>query len=328
MAAGELKRLSQAAVLSALLGASSRAPATEPGSAEQLFERGVAALQAGDYAVACPTIERSHAAEPTLGALLALAECLDKSGKLHSAARRHEQVIAEISQLDATQRAYRGAQLEYAHAAAERLWRAVPRLTLVTPSVSSAELELFLDGERLPATVAELPVDPGPHTIEARKRGHAPWLVALDFSPGEHHRVEVQLGTPEVASPSGATLPPRSTAHREPVAAEPVPDGSGWRTVGWSLGAVGVAGAAAGTLAGILLLDACPDLACSAGDRRARDLALATDIGFGVAAVGLVSAVIILVQSAPDPDRAAQGRSEPVAAVGRGSAWVGWSQAW
>jgi hypothetical protein len=330
MAGRELMRLTQAALLAALLGLSSRAAAEEPGGAEQLFERGVAALQAGDYPAACPALEQSHAKEPALGALLALAECLDKWGKLHSAALRHEQIIAEISRLDPAQREYRAAQLEYARAAAERLWRSVPRLSLLAPSTSGtsgAELELFLDGRELPATGAELAVDPGAHTLETRARGFAPWTQTLDVMPGEHRRVQLQLGTPHVAPAAPPPAPP-STAQREPAATEPAAGGSGWRTLGWTLGGVGVAGAAAGTLAGALLLDACPGLACRAGDQRARDLALATDIGFGVAVVGLVSATLLLVQTSPGPDRAAQVRSQPLATLGPGSAWVGWSQPW
>jgi hypothetical protein len=334
-----LKRwLFGAASLSVWLAAE-LASAAEASSPEELFERGVAALRAGDYAEACPAIEQSQAAEPRLGTLLALADCLDKWGKLHSAVLRHEQVVAEISKLAPAQREYRSAQLAYARLAAARLWRSVPRLSLVAPNGAGAqpsEIELFLDGAKLPVSGGgtEVPVDPGTHQVETRARGHERWTEALEVAAGEHRRVELQLGTASNASalalPSPAVVsdgPPRAAMAREQTNA-PGSESSAWRHVGWSLGGIGVAGLAAGTLSGVLLLDACPNLSCEIGDRRARDLALATDIGFGVAFVGLVSAAIILVQTAPSSAQSGKTRWEPMAAVGTGSAWLGLNQRW
>lgn len=334
-----IRRLLRGLSLSALLGAGAAA-GREPDSPEQLFERGVAALRTGDYPAACPAIERSHAAEPRLGTLLALADCLDKWGKLHAAVLRHEQVITEISRLEPGQREYRAAQLEYARRAAARLWPRVPRLSLVAPGAaegSASGVELFLDGARLPALAAEVPVDPGTHEIETRAPGRAPWRQTLELTPGEYRRVDLRLGEPTTrlsAAPSSAVLPSRRNPsraepqRRPPSTSEAQTASPLWRHVGWGLGGLGVAGAAAGTLAGVLLLDACPNLSCEAGDRRARDLALATDVGFGVAVVGLVSAAIILVQTAPSTDPAAPGHWAASAALGPGSAWLGLNQRW
>jgi hypothetical protein len=330
-----IRLLAGAASLSVLVG-TDLAAAAEPSSPEQLFERGVAALRTGDYAEACPAIERSQSAEPRLGTLLALADCLDKWGKLHAAVLRHEQVIAEISKLDPARREYRAEQLEYARLAVARLWLRVPRLSLVAPKTPAPEIELLVDGSRIPATGTdmEVPVDPGTHRVETRAPGFAHWTQTLEVTPGEHRRVELQVGTPlaTLAPPSAVVpsgVPARSAPPRlEQQTNEPGSESSAWRYVGWSLGGVGVAGAVAGSVAGVLLLDACPNLSCELGDRRARDLALATDIGFGVALAGLVSAAIILVQTAPSPDRSTQARWTPTGAVGPGSAWLGLSQRW
>lgn len=330
-------------VLGAALCLPTSAVASEPSSAEQLFRRGVAELHAGHYAEACPAIEQSQAAEPRLGTLLALADCLDKWGKSFSALQRHEQVIAEIERLEPEARRYRATQLEYARQAAERLRPSVPRLTLLLPrAAAAAAFELWLDGrpQPLPAAGSPLPVDPGPHTLQTRAHAHEPWTTELRLEPGEQQQVALQLGTPvtpalgapravapSASEPPQPALPTQRTHSAQPNhGAEPDVDGSPWRSVGWGLGGLGLAGVAAGSVAGLLLLDACPQLTCRRGDERARDFALATDIGFGVGLVGLVSAAIILLETAPDPDRGT--RWSATAALGPGSAWLGLNQPW
>src|SRR5688572_10179186 len=239
-------------VLGAALCLPAGALASEPSSAEQLFQRGVAELQAGHYAEACPAIEQSQSAEPRLGTLLALADCLDKWGKSFSALQRHEQVIAEIERLDPEPRRYRATQLEYARQAARRLRPTVPHLELVPPPGVAAEaLELWLDGRPLPLPGAgsPLPVDPGPHTLETRARGHEPWRTELTLGPGERQQMALQLGTPVTpalgaprAAAPAASEPPHPAQPNH--GAEPDVDGSPWRSVGWGLGGLGLAGVA------------------------------------------------------------------------------------
>ena len=65
--------------------------------AAALFDVGVAALKAGQFETACPALEQSHVLEPSLGALLALADCLERWQKPAAAAARYAQFIARVA---------------------------------------------------------------------------------------------------------------------------------------------------------------------------------------------------------------------------------------
>jgi len=68
-------------------------------------------------------------------------------------------------------------------------------LTIEVPEAERPGLELLVDGRAVDASGAtiSLRVDPGAHTVHARRDGYAPLFVDHELGPGETERVEVRL---------------------------------------------------------------------------------------------------------------------------------------
>lgn len=353
---GDLRRLAirvraRAAVVLLMLLAElalgvSPAAAQAANSAEELFEQGVSELRAGAFEAACAALSESYRLDANLGTLLALSDCLDRWGKQKSAASRYGQYVAEASNLSAEERAYRARQLEFARAALARLTPSVPQLIFALPA-QATELVVSLDGEPLPLASLEhgVPVDPGRHVIETQATGHGPWRLEVDVASGQRLEVQLDIGAARIPdSPPPAALPPplppplpEAVARAEPqktpapivLARDSVdPAASAWRTLGWGLGGLGVAGLGVGTVAGVMLLQTCPQLDCSSQEERGKSLALVADVGFGVGVAALVASAVLLLQSEAPTARTDTTQWRPLAGVQARGGWVGVSQAW
>jgi tetratricopeptide (TPR) repeat protein len=200
-----LAALLRVALLAGLIGGSPPAQAQTSSRAARLFDAGVSDLKLEKYATACAMLEESYGLEANLGALIALGDCLERWGKLHSAVLRFEALIAAVS-ADAAASAFRASQLEYARSAVARLRPRVPTLRLIFPTPQEPELRLLLDGETLDLSPPEQEValDPGRHSIETRAPDRDPWRLELEVSAGEQRDVALELGRPAApAAPSG-----------------------------------------------------------------------------------------------------------------------------
>jgi hypothetical protein len=326
--------------------AGARVAVAQSGVAEQRFEAGVADLKAGRFETACAAIEASYVAEARLGTLLALAACLEKWGKSYSAALRYEQYIDSAAGLTEAELAQRAAQIEYASQALVRVRRQIVYLIVVAPEPVAEVSGIALDQRALPVTPEQtLPLDPGPHTLETQGEGRAPWQLAFDVAPGESRRVQLELGAAQPPATTPLPVPPAPDAVVAATGAEqvgpmrlssapptmplPAPDESPWRNIGWGLGAAGIASVGAGVVAGLLVLDACPGLRCSDGDRdRVKTLAVVTDIGFAVGLTSLAASAIILLETTPQPGRSDATAVQPVLVAGQEGAWLGLSRRW
>jgi hypothetical protein len=221
-------------------GASNRA------AAEALFNEGRSLVASGKFAQACPKFEASQQLDPGLGTLLNLAECYEKLGKTASAWAEYREAIplarasgSKVRQDLATERA---AALE-------------SRLSMLTiramgGSEDATGLEIRRDG--IPVQSAELgspiPVDPGPHTIEAVAPGKLKWSSTIQITDAAKLAVEVPALTPV----AGGAAPPTPAA--KPIEAPPLDQGahssssSTQRTAGIIVGAVGVVGIGIGAV--------------------------------------------------------------------------------
>ena len=224
-------------------GASNRA------AAEALFNEGRKLAASGKYADACPKFEASEQLDPGLGTLLNLAECYEKIGKTASAWAEYREAIplarasgSKVRQDLATERA---AALE-------------SRLSMLTiramgGSEEASGLEIRRDG--VPVQPAELgspiPVDPGPHTIEAAAPGKQKWSSTVQVTDAARLAVEVPALTPLATSAAPPTQAPK------PVEAPPLDQGvhsrsaSTQRTAAIVVGAVGVVGVGIGAVFGL-----------------------------------------------------------------------------
>lgn len=319
-------------------GAPSAAHAQTPDRAAQRFEAGVADLKLGKYATACAALEESYGLDANLGALIALGDCLERWGKLRSATLRFEAFIAAVSGDDAAASGHRAPQLEYARAALARLTPRIPELRLSFPTSIPPELRVLLDGQIVEALASEqaIRLDPGRHVVETQAPGREPWRLELELKVAEHRSVELELGRalesqrsppepPALVGSAAAPAPvvPEPETAPKPVVAAPEPTTNPWRTIGWGLGGLGVLGVGVGSVAGVLVLQECPDFRCPSQTRRGERLALLTDVGFGVGVVALAGSLIVLLSTDPPAKRIDHAAWRPLGSLDARGGWLG-----
>jgi hypothetical protein len=283
--------MSRAAVCSAVAVflLASAAHADDRAEAEELFERGRAAMDAKDFARACAFFESSLHKEDATGTLLNLALCHQATGRIATA-------WGELRAVEERSRAAKPSQTEradFAHDRAEELRPRLPRLRVhrVEPGVS-----LAVDGRAAAAPLLEsgIPIDLGEHDLVATAPGKDPWRLKV--------RVTREAEVDDVSVPplADAQAPPRATA-----------SGS-QRTVGWMVGGVGVASIAVGSVFGAFALSKrsasrCPDpctdasSAQSAYDKAIVDANVA-NVAIGVGIIAVAAGVFLVLTAKPsDP---------------------------
>lgn len=173
---------SSAFTLALLLGlaAMPRSAGAQAGdtAAEALFKEGAAKLDAGDFAAACPLLERAVAASTSeaLGGMLALAECYEKSSRPATAWALYKKVAARAG---ASGQAPRAAEAE---SAASRLEPTLPRVRFIAPKDSPPGLRVRYGAEVVPSNVWDvaLPIDPGSVRMTFEADGRQPRAVDVE----------------------------------------------------------------------------------------------------------------------------------------------------
>ena len=220
--------------------------ASNRAAAEALFNQGRSLAASGKYAEACPKFEASEQLDPGLGTLLNLADCYEKLGKIASAWAEYREAIPLARAAGSKVRE---------DLASERAKALEARLSLLTIRVLGSEGSAGLDIRRdgMPVLPAELgspiPVNPGPHTVEAYVAGKQKWSSNVELS--EAQKVEVDV--PASATSSQPTALPAQPV--KPVTAPPIEKsaqpGSSQRTAALVVGAVGVVGVGIGSVFGL-----------------------------------------------------------------------------
>jgi hypothetical protein len=167
----------------------------------------------------------------------------------------------------------------------------------------------------------------------------------ISIQLGEAKRVPLDVAKPTAAP--AATTPAATPAPAKPLPsaaapAEPEPaHGSGRKTAAYVAGGFGIAGIVVGSVSGILVLgkkstvsENCADKACNdrglAAARSGKNLALVSDIGFGVGIAGLALGTIMLVTGSDSTtaDTARARRWQPVLVAGNGAVGTGLFRRW
>jgi hypothetical protein len=262
-------------VLSLTASLSLVAPAARADSvtAEALFQSGRDAMEKGDVKAACDRFEESYRLDPRPGTALNLGNCRERLGQVASAWQRFREASQTLAADDP--------RLPIAKERAAALANKVPKLVLRVPEDANGWVVLR-DGVELGAASLNLalPVDPGPHRIEVRAPGNAPWVTTADLALGEQREVVLIAGTPEASAHAQTSRPPADSA------------GSSRRTLGWVLGGVGVAGVAGSLVTGAMVLskDSIVDRECL--DKRCSQLGLdAAESGRTLSTVSTIAAV-------------------------------------
>jgi hypothetical protein len=331
---GRLSRLRCLLFLPALLaplGLAVPASAQDVAAAEALFDRGLAEMKAGRYETGCPAIAESQKLDPRPGTLFTLAVCEAQWGRIASAVTRYGDYLALYEKLTKEQKGRQGDRPNEARRQREALRPQIPELTLTLPAGAPAGTIVTRNGVVIAGAVLgiSLPVDPGDHTITTQVPGGPVIERMIAIAKGEKKVVTLELkaapapisapeppkviDTPQPPKANEASKPnvkPVQRTERQPLKSTGGP--SGRRVAAYAAGGAGLAGLVLGSVMGgltlgkkVVVANHCGD-AVQPGDPTACDqtgldavssanaTALVSSIGFGVAALGIGTSVVLM----------------------------------
>ena len=277
--------------------------------AEALFQQGRALLDQERYAEACPKLAESQRLDPKLGTLLNLALCHENIGKTATAWAEYTSALSLA----------RGkGQKEREEFARERVEALRKKLSYVVVRMEAppAGLGMKLDDKPIDVVALNvpLPIDPGKHTVTVVAPGKRAWSgeVLVPAQPGETPLVIPPLDNmpeppPEASSPPPAPPPP--IPQKQPPLAQPEPPAETGPRASTILMVTGFGGGAAGLIVGVVtgivtlvraseILPNCEGSQCPGQTdalAAATTLANVSNIGFGVAVLGLGAGITGLV---------------------------------
>jgi hypothetical protein len=327
-------------------------------AAVRLHDAAERALHAGDWSAACPLYAQSQALDPSATTRARMAQCEEQEGHPAAALRAYREALSLVPSLDAS-RQKPVAELVTRHIA--RLEPRVPSLAFDLAAAPHGAAVTVDAAELSPEDLASpVLVDPGSHTIAVAASGFeqrrcsvtvnagslpvhvsgraggtpapedAP-AAADDCTKGSDGSLSVVLSSVPVALPATIAVPavaPVEPGHPEPQVAPPRDDPRATaRTVGWILGATGVATLGVAGVLGVrtlMLVDGADcDAAnvCSVDGKQDIDAAhrsqTAGFVALGVGATLLASGVTVLLFSTKSgaPASASRGASLALRAV-------------
>jgi tetratricopeptide (TPR) repeat protein len=298
-----VKRIVLCCVLVAL---SVRVARADDAAAKALFDQGKTLFAEGRYGEACAKLEGSFKLAALSSTRGLLGACYEKIGKLASAwaAYRDSAAIAD-----------RTGNGERAAAAREKAAELEPRLARLTIDATAVHdipgITVMIDGIAQPqaALGSELPIDAGPHVIEATAVDYTSWKTTTDLEDGDRRKVVVES---LVADPTRRLLLERHVADEQR---------AGHRRTLIAVGLIGSGGVAVGAAVTLGLLarsqwhraqDAgCTDAGACPTDAGARDVdsaALKADLATYVGGAGLllVGAGVLVQVMSPRPKTKAE----------------------
>jgi hypothetical protein len=285
--------LAFAAVMLMAMPAFAGDPAVDA-QAERLFDDGRALIGQGRYREACVKFLASDKTSPSGGAILNLADCYEKAGKLASA-------WSSFKEAETRARLSRHTDIEeHAHARALSLAAQLSTVTIVvTPENDLPGLTVTRDETAIDRAAwgTALPVDAGSSSIVAEAPGHLPWKTTVEVGgPGGSSRVVSIPLLPAIAAPPPALPPSWTSRPSVRIAAATT------ATV------LGVAGIGMGSALGLIAMhdnneagsacphaSACPTLDGPSLTSSARSAATASTVSFVAGGVFAAAAVALWV---------------------------------
>ncbi len=286
--------------------ASAEPTANDKLTAEALFSEGRKLLAAGNYHDACPKFAASLKLDPAVGAMLNLADCYEKNQQTASA-------WAQFREASSAARAAGSKDRE--EVARRRAAALEPKLSRLTIVVGAQSVQVTRDGSRVdPAAYGTaMPVDPGPHVIEATAPGKQKWSKTVEVAAvAARVSIEVPSLADEPSSPpataTAITGTPSAAASTSTPPADAPARGSSQRTVAIVVGAVGVAGVGVGAYFGWKASSDWSDAkshctrfpaGCSENSVNlgsdARSSGKVSTVAFAIGAAGIAGAVVLWV---------------------------------
>ncbi len=273
--------------------------ASDKAAAEALFREGRRLFDAGSYPAACAKLAESERLDPAPGTLLNLAGCYEKNGQTASAWATFKQAVSASHQKG------RADWEELARARAAALEPSLSRLT-ISLVASTDGLEVRRDGALVGQAElgTAIPVDPGPHVIDATAPKHTAFHQSIDVAGGGANQA---VSIPELAVDAGAA----STGGGEPGSSSP---GSTQRLVGLVVTGAGVVGIGIGAVFGVIAMskentalgsDCTADKYCNQQGvqlgQDAHGAATASTIAFGVGAAAVAGGLALYFLAPKNP---------------------------
>lgn len=144
-----------------------------------LFNKGRGLVEQGKWSEACPLFAEAHRLQPTaIGITLNLAECYEHIGKTAAAWQgyREAEFLSKVA-----------SDTGRAHYAAEHAAALEPKLShLQIDAEATPGLVVRRDQQEVSAGLLAtlVPVDPGPHKVEATAPGYLVWSTTVVVGPG------------------------------------------------------------------------------------------------------------------------------------------------
>jgi len=272
--------------------------------AAELFEEGRALFEQNRFAEACDRLAVSDRLDPAVGTSGMFAACQEKLGHVATAYTAYRET-AERAKRSGDARA------EYASSRAAALKPRVPYLLVRLAAGSPGGARVLCDGAELDAASlgVDLPVDPGPHVLEAQAPGRSAKRVTIELHESERRAVTVETGGPITQAPPPTTAPTAATP-------PPAPSVGALRTAAWIAGGIGIAGVGVAGITGVLVLgkastmeEHCPESSgqrvCDRNGGAARDevrpLLAANTVAWVVGGVGLAAGTGLFLLSLRGP---------------------------
>jgi hypothetical protein len=339
-------RLAMLVVAMLVLSTGARPARAEAGTAQAQFDYGLAEMEGGRYATACPALAESYRLDPHPGVLFTLAECENKAGRLASALTHYDAYLDLFVHMSDAEKARQRGRDRISLAQRDRLRLEVPELAIALPATAPSGTSVTRDGTPLaaPSLGVPAPVDPGEHVVAARTPDGVVHEERVTLSRGEHRSVSIDLwrrppapppppSFGEASAPNGALAPALKSA----LAPDPSP--SPLRTWAWIAAAVGATGLAVGAGAGAAVMadkstidaNCHPDKTCNAqglsAARSASTLGVVSDVGFALGAAGVVGAVVLFTRS-PSGAANVTAAVQPSGGLVGGGGFVGLRGTW
>lgn len=233
----------------------SPARAGDAAAADQLFREGKTLFDAGRVSEACPKFEASYAADPALGALLNLANCLETEGRTASAYGKW----SDASDLARRAGDPRGA---YAEERRRALEPQLARLKVVVTGKAD-DLQIYRGETKLQpgAYGTKLPTDPGTVAVQVVRGDDVLWEQSVQVRAGEDSELSVDLEAISASNP-----PPLGQRAKRRAAVGPAvtTESAGFwttpRIVGTAVGAAGIVAVGVGFGLGGMAMGTVSDL--------------------------------------------------------------------
>jgi hypothetical protein len=247
--------------LVAPLAFASPALAQDIATAEALFNRGLAEMEAGNYTAGCPAIAESQRLDPRAGTLFTLAQCEVRWGRIATAVTRLGDYLQLYDRLPTGQKVRQGDRAKVAREQLEKLTPEVPELTLSLPPGAPAGTVVKRDDAVVAGAALGigLPVDPGEHVVSTQAPGGTLWELRITIAKGEKQPLVLEVKPAPTVEARPAMAPPSVVA--APVLPPPVlplpPAESGpssRRVAIYAASGVGIAGLVLGGVMGGLAL--------------------------------------------------------------------------